>query len=226
MIPATTRRPATPLALALGAVLLVAACTGASASVAPAATATTQTVPPVAGATPAPTASAGSGASAAPSGAASIPASTPGASIACAMPPAASLPSDRMTQVQVIPGGTSDGLRFIFGNSSLPGPSSPPMASISVASPPYTQAGSGATIDVKGEHVLQLRFEGMSVQNDAGQPTYDGATELKPSLPAIKDAVLYDASEGVVGWYIGYDGPGCVTLARDGQGLVLTVAHG
>jgi hypothetical protein len=37
--------------------------------------------------------------------------------------------------------------------------------------------------------------------------------------------VLYDASEGIVGWYIGYDGPGCVTLARVGSAVTVTIAH-
>jgi hypothetical protein len=141
------------------------------------------------------------------------------------MPPSGILPSDRFTGVQVIPGGTADGLRFTFGNMSLPGPASPPMGSVSVATPPYTQAGSGEAIDVKGQHVLQLRFDTMSIQNDAGEPTYDGPHDLTPNLPSIKDVVLYDQSEGVVGWYIGYDGTSCPTMARDGQGLVLMIPH-
>ena len=63
-----------------------------------------------------------------------------------------------------------------------------------------------------GEHVLALRFTGMSLSNDVGQPTYDGPRELKPDLEALRHAVLFDASEGIVGWYIGYDGSGCPTL--------------
>jgi hypothetical protein len=226
MIPATDRRSAATLAVALGAGILLAACAGPS----PSATASAAATPPASAAGPIATPAASTAPSVAPSAVPSgsptaTPASTPSASVACAMPPAGILPSDRFTQVQVIPGGTADGLRFIFGNSSLPGPATPPMGSIAVATPPYTQAGSGAPIDVKGQHVLQLRFDGMSVQNDVGQPTYVGPDELQPNLPAIKDAVLYDASEGVIGWYIGYDGRGCPTVARDGQGLVLTIPH-
>ena len=37
------------------------------------------------------------------------------------------------------------------------------------------------------------------------------------------DKVLYDASEGVIGWYIGYDGDGCVSLIDDGRGLLLSI---
>ena len=220
-----TRRHIVIPAFAIGAVLTLAACGGSGASASPstaAATTAASSAAPVA--TPAPSAAASATVSAAPSGssAAATPAVSP---LACAMPPAGILPSDRFTGVQIIPGGTSDGLRFTFGNMSLPGPASPPMGSISVATPPFTQAGSGEPITVKGQHVLQLRFDTMSIQNDVGEPTYDGAHELTPNLPSIKDVVLYDQSEGVVGWYIGYDGSGCPTLARDGQGLVLTIPH-
>ena len=220
-----TRRPAVILTLAIGAVIGLAACGGSTSSASPSSAAATEapTTAPIA----TPSASLAPSASANASSSASAAASAPVASaLACAMPPAGILPSDRFTGVEVIPGGTADGLRFTFGNMSLPGPASPPMGSISVATPPYTQAGSGETIEVKGHHVLQLRFDSMSIQNDAGEPTYDGAHELTPNLPSIKDVVLYDQSEGVVGWYIGYDGTSCPTLARDGQGLVLTIPHG
>lgn len=218
-----TRRSVAILSLTIGAALALAGCGAASSSVSPSSAAAS--TPPTAAtvATPSPSAAPSASTAVAPSG---TPAATPAASaLACAMPPAGTLPSDRLTGVQVIPGGTADGLRFTFGNMSLPGPASPPMGSISVATPPYTQAGSGEAIDVKGQHVLQLRFDTMSVQNDAGEPTYDGPHELRPNLPSIKDVVLYDQSEGVVGWYIGYDGTSCPTLARDGQGLVLTIPH-
>ena len=39
-------------------------------------------------------------------------------------------------------------------------------------------------------------------------------------MPALKQVTLYDESEGVVGWYIGFDGPGCVRLTT------LNVAEG
>ena len=99
------------------------------------------------------------------------------------------------------------------------------MGSLTVAKPPYTSAGSGAPIAVQGEHVLQLTFTGMSLQNDVGQPTYDGPTDIRQTLPALRHAVLYDASEGVIGWYIGYDGNGCVSLIDDGRGLLLSIAQ-
>jgi hypothetical protein len=76
-----------------------------------------------------------------------------------------------------------------------------------------------------GDHVLQLTFTPMSLQNDAGEEIYSGLTELKPGLRTIQQAVLYDASEGVIGWYIGYDGQGCVTLAVDASSVIITIDH-
>ena len=220
----SSRRPVVTFAFAIAVVVGLAACGGSSSSPSPSGatpTAAPTVVPVVTSTASAPSSSAPS-AGPVTSPAASAPAAS---ALACAMPPGGILPSDRFTGVQVIPGGTADGLRFTFGNMSLPGPATPPMGSIAVATPPYTQAGSGETIEVRGQHVLQLRFDTMSVQNDAGEPTYDGPHELTPNLPAIKDVALYDQSEGVVGWYIGYDGTSCPTLARDGQGLVLTIPH-
>ena len=47
-----------------------------------------------------------------------------------------------------------------------------------------------------GDSVVQLRFTGMSLQNDAGEEMFTGPTELTPNLPALRKAVQFDASEG------------------------------
>jgi hypothetical protein len=99
------------------------------------------------------------------------------------------------------------------------------MGSLEIVHPPYTQAGSGSPIVMTGDHVLQLRFTGMSLQNDAGEEMFTGPTELTPNLPALRTAVQFDASEGVVGWYIGYDGTGCVGVSHDHAGVTLTIDH-
>lgn len=197
--------------------------------------------PTTASPSPNPSSSAGpsSVASAAPTAAPSVaptatpspsatPSPTPAPSIAaCAeLPQSGVLPSDRFVDLRVVTGPDADRLVFVFGNASLPGPPSPPRGSLEVASPPYTQAGSGATIKVVGAHVLQVRFDGMSVANDLGQPTYEGPTDVKADGVALRQAVLFDASEGVIGWYVGYDGAGCVTLVRDGSNLTLLIEHG
>jgi hypothetical protein len=135
------------------------------------------------------------------------------------------LPTDRLVDIKVSTGATADRLTFVFGSPSLPGPASPPVGTLEVAKPPYSFAGSGAPIAMAGARVVQIRFSGMSLSNDAGQETYVGPPEIKPDLPALRHAVMYDASEGIVGWYLGYDGPSCVTLARAGTDVTVTIDH-
>lgn len=157
-----------------------------------------------------------------------VTSSTPTASAAsaCAVKPQTVVPSsDRLTDLTVTPGATADTLTFVFGNASLSGPGGPPEGALDLAQPPYTQAGSGAATEVTGQHVLIVRFQGMSLQNDAGQEIYAGPSEVKPALPALRHAVLYDATEGVIGWYVGYDGTGCPILARHGNDVTLTLGH-
>jgi hypothetical protein len=209
------RRLATLLSLGL----VLAACSQAAPS---SSTLPTPNIPASPSASPSASAPASLAPTAAPT---ASPVASPSAA-ACALPPAGTLPSDRFTDLTVASGPNRDRLTFTFGNPSLPGPASPPQGSLEAASPPYSQASSGAAITMLGEHVLALRFTGMSLSNDVGQPTYDGPRELKPDFDALRHAVLFDASEGVVGWYIGYDGTGCPTLTRNGDDLVLAIPKG
>ncbi len=199
---------------------VAAACGPAGSSVTPPASA--------ASAAPSPSPSAAPSAIPAPSSTATptaAPTASPAATpVACVVPQTGTLPSDRLTGIKVTAGATSDSLTFRFGNPSL-GPAGVPQGSIQAAEPPYTQAGSGATIAVEGDHVLQMRFERMSLSNDAGQETYTGPTEIKPDLQGLRHAVEYDASEGVIGWYVGYNGNGCVTLVTTGNDVTLTIPH-
>lgn len=217
MIRANRRRTIAPIALALVA-LTIAACGPSTPS------ATPSSVPSP---TAVPTATASASVSSAPSPSLVSTASPAESSAGTCqpLPQTGQLSSDRFTDLTVAAGASADRLTFVFGSPSLPGPAGPPQGSLDVAKPPYTQAGSGAAIAMTGEHVLQLRFTGMSLQNDAGEETYTGPAEAKPNLPALRHAVLFDASEGVVGWYIGYDGAGCVTLGRDGDNVTLTFDH-
>jgi hypothetical protein len=130
-----------------------------------------------------------------------------------------------MTDVKVSSTADADIITFVFGKSSLPGPAGQPRGDLAVAEPPYTEAGSGAAIKMQGEHVLQLRFIHMSLSADTGDPTYDGPRSFKPDLSVLRHAVEFDESEGQIGWYIGYDGPGCVTLGRDGDNVIVAFAH-
>ena len=135
------------------------------------------------------------------------------------------LPSDRLLDMKVATSDTADTLTFIFGRSSIGNPAGQPVGDLTVATKPYTDGASGKPIKMDGDRVIQVRFMHMSLQNDAGQETYQGPASVKPALPALRQATLYDAFEGQMGYYVGFDGPGCVTLERVGQNAVLTFAH-
>jgi hypothetical protein len=120
---------------------------------------------------------------------------------------------------------TDDLVTFIFATQGTPGPAGSPRGTLSVAQPPFSHAGSGQPIDLLGEHAVQVRFTGMTLSSDTGEATYTGPTEVKPNLPALGEAIQYDASEGVIGWYIGWNGPGCITLTRTGNNVTVRVAH-
>ena len=64
----------------------------------------------------------------------------------------------------------------------------------------------------------------MALQNDAGEPTFTGDPDIQVDYPALQQAVMYDESEGIAAWYIGYDGTGCVTLVQDGLDIVVVGA--
>jgi hypothetical protein len=143
----------------------------------------------------------------------------------CAVEPQeGALSSDRMTDVVISSTPAADVIRFVFGRSSLPGPAGQPRGDLAMAEKPYTFAGSGEDIDMEGDRVLQLRFLQMSLSSDTGEPTYDGEREFRPDFAVLRHAVEFDATEGQIGWYIGYDGPGCVTLGRDGNDVTLSFA--
>jgi hypothetical protein len=135
-------------------------------------------------------------------------------------------PSDRLIDIIVRGNASADLVRFVFGEASLEGSAGPPTAALQRAKRPYTQAGSGKSIAVVGQRVAQLRFGYMSIMNDIGEPTYQGPPRVRPKLPALRDVVLFDDSEGVVGWYIGFEGRGCATLSTRGNEVIVTIDHG
>ena len=65
----------------------------------------------------------------------------------------------------------------------------------------------------------------MSLANDVGQPTYDGRTDIRATGTAFKQAVLFDASEGDIGWYVGYNGSGCVGMSVGAHDVTLVIGH-
>ena len=157
--------------------------------------------------------------------AASLPASPVTSATACAVTKQTGvLPSDRLVDIAISSTPTDDLLTFVFAPSS-PGPGGPARGTLDAVEPPFSFAGSGQAFDLLGQHAVQLRFSGMTIADESGEATYHGPADAKPSLPALREAIQYDASEGIVGWYVGYDGPGCVTLAREGNDVIVMIAH-
>ncbi len=119
----------------------------------------------------------------------------------------------------------ADIITFVFANPSAPSPAGQPRGDLTIAEPPYSEAASGQLIDMQGDRVLQLRFLQMFLYEENGDAIYDGPREFRPDLSVLRHAVEYDATEGQIGWYIGYDGPGCATLGRDGNNVIVAFAH-
>ena len=229
MIPGP-RHAVRSIATAVGLALLVAACglttlstspfttsspSASSPSMPPSTASSGGTIPAASTSPPAPTATASSGST------------TASAATACPIEPQTGrLPSDRMVDVAISRGEGADLVTFVFGDSSLPTPpQGTSKGSLEVAVPPYAEGGSGLPIDVDGERVVAVRFTGMSLSNDLGQPTYDGPVDFRPDRAALKTVVAYDRFEGVMGWLIGFDGGGCVTLSSDRRSVSVSIAH-
>jgi len=132
-----------------------------------------------------------------------------------------------MIDVRLSRTATADVVTFVFGEMSLPEPpQGPSEGRIQAGTPPYTEAGSGEEIDLSPWHVAQVVFTGMSLVNDVGEPTYDGPLVI-PTIDweAIQVVHAFDMSEGVIGWYIGYHGNGCVTLSSTPTSVTVTIDH-
>ncbi len=216
------RTPHVVVALCVVA-MIVAGCSsaavspsiGASASVTASATIAPTTAPtPTPTAIPTPTASA-------------TPAASPSEAACLVLPQTGPAPTDRLTGIEVLGLPGRDIVRFVFGNGSLT-PAGPPTESISAAKPPFTEGASGRPIALKGKQALQVVFRGMSLQNDVGQPTFSGVRQITTTDAgrSLRQVVLFDESEGQVGWYVGYDTSSCLSLSREGDDLVLTIVFG
>lgn len=149
---------------------------------------------------------------------------SPSAEACVVQPQEGLLPSDRVVSVEVATSPEADFVTFVFEPGSLT-PAGPPRGDLTVAEPPFTFGSSGLPIDLAGDHALQVRFSGMSLSNDVGEPTFTGDPDITVDYPALKQAIMYDESEGIAAWYIGYDGTGCINLLRDGDDVVVSIAH-
>ncbi len=135
------------------------------------------------------------------------------------------LPSDRLLDVKWSSGAGADRFVFRFGNSSIGSPAGIPTGELTLAEAPYTFGPSGLPIEMTGERVIQVVFRQMSLSSDTGEPVYQGPADLRPDLSSLRHAVEFDESEGVIGWYLGFDGPACVTLTRSGNDVIVAFEH-
>ena len=119
----------------------------------------------------------------------------------------------------------ADLITFVFGNPSLPGPAGQPRGDLVIAEPPYTQSGSGQQIKMLGEHVLQLRFMPHVPLRRHRRPRPTTAPTRSSRTCRSCATPRFDEFEGQIGWYLGYDGPGCVTLGRDGNNVTIAFAR-
>jgi len=214
-------------ATAAGVAMLVAACGLTTLSSSPFTTATPSAATPSTPPSTAPSGGTSPAASASPPEATATAGASAPAPTACPIEPQTGrLPSDRIVDVTISGSESADLVTFVFGDSSLPTPpQGSSKGSLDAAQPPYSHGSSGLPIQVDGTSVAQVRFSGMAISNDVGQPTYDGPVDFRPNRAALKTVVAYDMSEGVMGWFIGYDGGGCVTLSSDPRSVSVSIAH-
>jgi hypothetical protein len=198
-----------------GGIALLVAGLLAACSVAPSPTPVPSSASPTAAASPAPTE-------------APTPTASPTVAAACGVQDdSGRLPSDRLVDVRVSGDAGVDVVTFVFGDPSSPAlPQGSSTGAIRAVSPPFTASGSGAEIDVPGEHHVEVTFTGMTLYDESGVATYDGPTSFSETRPALRAIARYDAFEGQSGWIIGYDGPGCVTLASGPGTVSVVIEHG
>jgi hypothetical protein len=155
------------------------------------------------------------------------PVASPSAAACLVLPQTGPAPSDRLTGIDVLGLPGRDIVRFVFGAGSLT-PAGPPTETISVAKRPLTEGPSGRPIDLQGKQALQVVFRGMSLQNDVGQPTFAGERRIlvDQASRSLRDVVIFDESEGQIGWFVGYEASSCLSLSREGDDLVLSIDYG
>jgi hypothetical protein len=161
----------------------------------------------------------------APSPSASPPPSASPSAAAC-LSLSLELASDRLVDARVTSAEGADGVVFTFRAPSpdyQPGENGPRLV-VETAHPPFSMAGSGQVFDVSGSRFLELRFLGMQIADETGNPTFGGSRDMEPEFPILRQLTMFDESEGVVGWIAGLDGGGCPTLeTRPDGSVVLTV---
>ncbi len=147
----------------------------------------------------------------------------------CAVgPQAVELPSDRFTSVVITP-RPDDGRRHLPASAtpSLPGPPAPPIGVTRHRRCLRSRRRAAARpIDLMGEHASQIRFRNMSIQNDVGQPVYEGPTEYRPrpARPPRSGPLRHVGGRRRLVHRLSTGPAACRSLAV-GNAVTLTIAH-
>jgi hypothetical protein len=217
--PTSPIRSASRASLVFLTVLLAGACSAATTPI-PTATSVGPSVPapsPTTSPTIGPSVPASASATSDPSTtAAPTAAPTKSASpAACATRVSAGIaPSDRLTGVTVEPGIGVDKIVFTFGPSTGIPSGTDPTGELKPTAPPFMLGGSGEDVSIAGHRFIAVTFRGMAIADEQGNPSYTGASDIKPNALAIRELRLVDDFEGIVTWIVGVDGPGCVGVTR------------
>ena len=165
------------------------------------------------------TASASAPASEAPTG---EPTAGPGEPFTCDLPivDAGTAPLANIVDIRV---GTHDGYdRIVFEFEQ-----GTPELTLDRAEPPFSEDASGLPLAIEGESFLGLVMRGGTKQTDAGESSYDGATEFETDFPSLVHAVEAGDFERQSTWYLGLAEESCLrVLLLDGPPrLVIDVEH-
>jgi hypothetical protein len=95
---------------------------------------------------------------------------------------------------------------------------------------PVTEDGSGNTVDVAGDNVIEVRMErasGADLTGEEFRQVYTGPTRIDPNTPVVTELVRTGDFEAVLTWVIGVRGkPGFNVTTVTGNRLVIEVAGG
>ena len=132
------------------------------------------------------------------------------------------LPFDRLVRVEIgqVPG--ADVVTFAFDPPF--GPAARTVATLEPASPPFVEGGSGLSLEVEGDAFVSMKFQGVILSDDGGQPTLTTPSEYRPLLPVVRHVVNSEAFEGISRWLIGYEGQTCVVVTTDLGARVIRLA--
>ena len=101
-----------------------------------------------------------------------------------------------------------------------------PQVDIEVATPNFTQCGSGMPVTLKGSSAIKVRFEGAQSHDDSGKLTIDAMQVAGPGKSITESRQTCDF-EGQVQWGIGLSGSQVfqVTSLASPPRLVIDVRH-